>query len=143
LGAAHDSRSRKERIPKGKFLGEYETFIEDPGVADKRLFIAESELAGVLKVLTREGSTLSPLMRLAWDGHDLRALTKNSPARATAPLISVAGHITRDEVRRDLDATEKCQRLRESLLVGVCQARPCVAGRRRPRVIRAVWPQLR
>lgn len=91
---------------KGKFTGQYESIIEDHGVSDKRLFIAESELAGVLRVLMREGNTLSPLMRLAWDGHDLQSLTKNSPAKATAPMISVLGHITRDEVRRYLDATE-------------------------------------
>ena len=91
---------------KGKFTGQYESVIEDHGVSDKRLFIAESEFAGTLRVLMREGNTLSPLMRLAWDGHDLRSLTKNSPAKATAPLVSVVGHITRDEVRRYLDATE-------------------------------------
>ena len=45
-------------------------------------------------------------MRQAWDGHDLRTLTKTSSARATAPHISIIGHITRDELRRDLKATE-------------------------------------
>ena len=35
-----------------------------------------------------------------------RILTKNSPETATAPHISVLGHITRAELLRYLDATE-------------------------------------
>jgi hypothetical protein len=42
----------------------------------------------------------------AWEGHTLRTLTKNAPAKATEPHISIIGHITRDELRRDLDRTE-------------------------------------
>lgn len=36
----------------------------------------------------------------------LWALTKNSPARATAPHVSLIGHITADELRRHLTLTE-------------------------------------
>jgi hypothetical protein len=78
----------------------------DHGVADKRLFVLEAELAGVLRVMQRDGNTLSAVVRQAWDGGDLRALTKNSPARATGALVSVVGHITADELRRYLDRTE-------------------------------------
>jgi hypothetical protein len=39
-------------------------------------------------VAGREGNTLSPVVRQAWDGHDLRVLTKTSPAVATAPHIA-------------------------------------------------------
>ncbi|MGH7212348.1 MAG: DUF3987 domain-containing protein, partial [Acetobacteraceae bacterium] len=42
----------------------------------------------------------------AWDGRDLATLTKNSPARATGPHISIVGHITDDEFRRSLDRVE-------------------------------------
>lgn len=90
---------------KGRIAG-YETEIEDPGVTDKRLLVTESELASTLRVLGRDGNTLSALIRQAWDGRDLRVLTKNSPAKATSPHISIVGHITRDELRRYLDATE-------------------------------------
>jgi hypothetical protein len=54
----------------------------------------------------REGSTLSPLIRQAWDTGDLRVLTKNSPAKATGAHISIIGHITRDELLRFLTSTE-------------------------------------
>jgi BT4734-like, N-terminal domain/Protein of unknown function (DUF3987) len=83
-----------------------ETEIVDPGVEDKRLCVVEGEFANVLKVMTREGNTLSPVLRSAWDSGNLRSLTKNSPARATDAHISIIGHITRDELRRGLTETE-------------------------------------
>ena len=79
---------------------------EDPGVADKRLLVTESEFASTLRVMQRDGNTLSATIRDAWDGKNLRNLVKNSPARATGPHISIVGHITSDELRRYLDRTE-------------------------------------
>jgi hypothetical protein len=78
----------------------------DPGAADKRFLALESEFAAVLRILGRDGNTLSPVIREAWDTGDLSTLTKNSPARATGAHISIVGHITRDELRRYLDSTE-------------------------------------
>ncbi len=83
-----------------------EKIIEDAGVEDKRLLCVESEFASVLKVISREGNTLSPVIRQAWDTGTLATLTKNSPARATGAHISIIGHITREELRRYLTDTE-------------------------------------
>ena len=83
-----------------------EMVVKDPGVADKRLFILEGEFANVLKVMAREGNTLSPVIRHAWDGSTLQTLTKNSPYCATGAHVSICGHITRDEVLRLLTQTE-------------------------------------
>lgn len=80
--------------------------LTDPGVRDKRLLVQEAEFASTLKVLGREGSTLSAVIRNAWDTGSLKALTKNSPATATEAHISIIGHITKEELRRYLDATE-------------------------------------
>jgi hypothetical protein len=96
-------------IPKkeqGKFTGEHETVIADSGVDDKRLIVAEGEFSSVLKVMAREGNTLSPVLRSAWDYGNLRSMTKNSEARATGAHISIIGHITKDELRRLLTETE-------------------------------------
>lgn len=79
---------------------------QDGGVEDKRLLIVESEFASTLRVLGREGNTLSAVLREAWDGGTLSTLTKNSPAKATDAHISVIGHITVEELRRYLDRTE-------------------------------------
>jgi hypothetical protein len=84
----------------------YETVTTDEGVADKRLLVTEPEFAGVLKQTERHGNTLSPVVRCAWDSGDLRSLTKTSPAKATGAHVSVIGHITSDELRRLLSATE-------------------------------------
>jgi hypothetical protein len=91
---------------RGRHTGEYETYIANHGEADKRLIVIESEFANVLKVMTREGNTLSPVIRSAWDCGDLKTMVKNSPAKATGAHISIVGHITRDELRRLLTQTE-------------------------------------
>lgn len=80
--------------------------VRDDSVTDKRLLIFESELASTLRVLAREGNTLSAMIRQAWDCGDLRVLTKNAPMKATGAHISIVAHITRDELRRYLDSTE-------------------------------------
>jgi len=85
---------------------EYKKSLVDAGVSDKRLLVYEAEFAAALKVMVRDGNTLSTMIRLAFDGDDLSTLTKNSPLYATAPHISFVGHITRDELRRYLSTTE-------------------------------------
>ncbi|NUQ65462.1 MAG: bifunctional DNA primase/polymerase, partial [Pirellulales bacterium] len=86
---------------KGRIVGTEEV-LADPGVDDKRLLVIESEFSSVLRVCRREGNTLSPTIRSAWDGGTIRTLAKNSPARATDAHISVVGHITEEELRRSL-----------------------------------------
>jgi hypothetical protein len=91
---------------KGHYTGEYQTAEVDPGIADKRLLVIESEFMRVLAMADREGNTLSITIRQAWETGDLQIITKNSPAKATGAHISIIGHITRDELLRGLDSTE-------------------------------------
>ena len=79
---------------------EEQDVLADAGVADKRLTVLESEFARTLKVMSRESNTLSAIIRQAWDTGDLRAMTRNSPARATGGHISIIGHVTKEELRR-------------------------------------------
>ncbi len=111
IWAVRDPILKREPVRAGnKQTGrviDYEDVQIDAGELDKRLLVVESEFGGVLKVLAREGNTLSPVLRRAWDGADvLKTITKNSPAKATGAHISIIGHITRDELRRNLDDTE-------------------------------------
>ncbi|MBI5427671.1 MAG: DUF3987 domain-containing protein [Nitrospinae bacterium] len=107
IWAVRDPIEKTEPIrDKRKEVTGYQSVIVDPGIEDKRALIIEGEFASPLKVMRREGNTLSSIIRNAWDGLDLRAMTKNSPARATEPHISIIGHITADELRRHLDETE-------------------------------------
>lgn len=70
------------------------------GVEDKRLMVVESEFASVLSVSGRDGSTLSEVLRNAWDSGDIQTLTKNNPLRATNAHISIIGHITETELNK-------------------------------------------
>lgn len=73
---------------------------EDPTIPDKVALALETEFGAVFKVKGRDGNTLGTVMRQAWDGDELRTLTKNSPLRATGTHISLIGHITAEELRR-------------------------------------------
>ncbi len=78
----------------------------DEGAADGRLFVVEPELASVLKATGREQSTLSPVLRAAWDSRPLALLTRTAPARASAAHICLIGHITATELARHLSTLE-------------------------------------
>jgi hypothetical protein len=78
----------------------------DPGAEDSRLLVVEPEFVSVLKATGRDVNTLSPVLRLAWDGRPLQLLTRTSPARASAAHVAVIGHITASELRSHLSATE-------------------------------------
>jgi hypothetical protein len=94
----------------------------DEGVSDKRLLVVENEFGGALRVLGREGNTLSAVLRQAYDGDDMRFLTKNNPAVATAAHVALCGHITREELDRHLSAVEACNGLGNRIL-WVCARR--------------------
>lgn len=79
--------------------------VEIKGIADKRLLVDEREFFKALAVMKREGNTLSPTIRDAWDGIDLQSLSKNSPGRASNPHISIIGHITKIELQQTLEHT--------------------------------------
>jgi hypothetical protein len=104
--AVRDPIEKSQPIKEHGRVVDYQVVVEDPGVVDKRLVVIESELASTLKVMSREGNTFSAVIRQAWDGQDLRTLTKGSPNRATAPHISFIGHITSAELTRYLEVTE-------------------------------------
>ncbi|AEE98008.1 DUF3987 domain-containing protein [Mahella australiensis] len=84
-----------------------EEVVIDSGVKDKRLLVVENEFAQALRVMQREGNTLSPILRSAWDGTTLQSLTKNYQAVATNPHVSILGHISPQELRKLLTSTEK------------------------------------
>ncbi len=79
---------------------------KDPGVADKRLLVMEEDFAQALKVMKREGNVLSPILRNAWDSRPLRPLTKTDPIKCDKPHLSIIGHITPEELRKQLNEIE-------------------------------------
>jgi len=66
---------------------------------DRRGLILEHEFARILTVANRDGSTLSPIIRNAWDGNPLEARRAEKRIVAEFTHISVIGHITPTELR--------------------------------------------
>jgi hypothetical protein len=105
IWAVHDPiRKLVTRRTKDGPISEDE--LVDAGVADKRLLVVEGEFARVLSVMSRPESTLSAIVRSAWDTGALRILTKNSPATASGAHICVIGHITKSELLAKLSSNE-------------------------------------
>lgn len=79
----------------------------DPGVDDKRALVVESEYAAVLSRFARQGSTLGPVLRDAWDGKVLQVLNrKANKLIATGHHVGVIGHITPRELLDKLNAAD-------------------------------------
>jgi hypothetical protein len=97
------------RDPSYKQGKDGEEECTDEGEQDKRLLVLEPEFARVLRVLARDGNTLSAVMRHAWDDGNLQTMVSGrriAPVRATGAHVSIIGHITVDELRRNLTETE-------------------------------------
>lgn len=82
------------------------TEIVDPGIADKRVLVTAGEFAQVLTAAGREGNTLSPILRSLWDDGNAGSLTRSSPIRTTGAHVSIVAHITEEELRKKLTATD-------------------------------------
>jgi hypothetical protein len=91
-----------------------------PGSPDQhepRLLVLEPEFAAVLKATNRDQSTLSPVLRCAWDSRPLQLLTRTAPAKASNAHISVIGHITATELRHHVTSVELANGLMNRFLL--------------------------
>ncbi len=70
-----------------------------PAIADKRLWIVESEFANVLRQNQRDGNTLSSALRDAWDGVSIAPATKSNRIGASDPHVAISAGITPAELR--------------------------------------------
>jgi hypothetical protein len=105
--AVRDPQYKKEPVrEKGKPTGEYQEVMVDEGIEDKRLFLVQSEFGAVLRTMARDGNSLSGVLRDAWDGQDLAPMTKTNRVKATDPHIGIVGHVTKDELLRNLTETD-------------------------------------
>jgi hypothetical protein len=105
--AVRDAQHKEEPVKQnGKPTGEMQTICIDSGVEDKRLLLVQSEFGAVLRVMERDGNSLSGVLRDAWDGKDLIPMTKANRVKATEPHIGIVGHVTKDELILNLNSTE-------------------------------------
>lgn len=81
--------------------------LEGPDVSsDSRLFAYESEFSRVLRVASRDGATLTAILRQSFDTGNLAVLTRKDPLRAKGAHITVLAHITIEELRARLSETD-------------------------------------
>jgi hypothetical protein len=72
--------------------------VDDPGVANKCLFLNLDELGSVLAVSMRPGATLSSVLRTMFDCHKTELINKNSPTRCNEPYLVISASITPGEL---------------------------------------------
>jgi len=106
IHAVRDPVMGKEAIRLDRRIAGYQDVEVDAGEPDKRLLCIEEEYANVLRMLERQGNSLSARIREAWQGSNLGSMTKNASTRCKEPHIGIIGHVTDEEIRRYLTATE-------------------------------------
>ncbi|WP_265593695.1 DUF3987 domain-containing protein [Verrucomicrobium sp. BvORR034] len=94
-----------KRVKSGVVSGEGIAQVFEPG-GDRRLLLLEGEFAQVLQVIRREGSTVSALLRQAWDGQRIAVLRRKDSVEVDDAHISMIGHITLAELHRLLAGVE-------------------------------------
>lgn len=125
--AVRDPITERCSMKDGRRLVGHEEVVTDEGEADKRVLCVESEFSSVLQRMGREANSLSAILRQGWDSGDLRVLTKKAAARATGAHISIAAHITRDELRRlMIGSTEASNGLANRFLFAAVRRSKCL-----------------
>lgn len=98
IWAIRDPVTKMEPVRKGGEVVDQREVVVDQGEADKRLLVVEPEFAQVFKAMKRDGNTLSPLIRSAWDGKRLAPMVRGQPYSATDPHVSIVAQITHEEL---------------------------------------------
>ncbi len=81
-----------------------ETERERP--SEPRALVMESEFGRLLTVMGREGSTLSPIVRDAWDGVPMGRALAREQSIVYSHHVGIVGHVTPVELRTRLSGTD-------------------------------------
>ncbi|MES2210085.1 MAG: bifunctional DNA primase/polymerase [Chloroflexota bacterium] len=73
---------------------------------EPRALVMESEFGRLLTVMGREGSTLSPMVRDAWDGVPIGRILAREQSIVHSHHVGVIAHITPVELRQKLSGTD-------------------------------------
>lgn len=74
---------------------------------DRRILVFEPEFARVLSVSAWQGSTMSAILRQAWDGDSLQLrLRRHKALVANDPHVVLIGHITLEELKTRITSTD-------------------------------------
>lgn len=73
---------------------------------EHRAIVMESEFGRLLTVMAREGSTLSPVVREAWDGVPMGRFLAREQSIVTWHHVAIAAHVTVVELQQKLTSTD-------------------------------------
>jgi hypothetical protein len=73
---------------------------------EPRALLVESEFGRLLTVMNREGSSMSSILRNAWDGVPLGSVRSLAGAIVTNHHVTMVGHITRAELKQKLTTVD-------------------------------------
>lgn len=90
----------------GGGLASGEGLIDRVRVADGPVLAVETEFARLLTNANREHSSLSAVIRQAWDGPVMAVVTKNNPIFVDNAFVSIIGHMTASDLRAKLRAND-------------------------------------
>lgn len=85
--------------------------------AEDRVLIVEPEFGRLLTVMSREGNTVSPILRNAWDGVPLGHARARDESLVTVHHVSLIGHVTPTELRAKLTAVDSANGFANRLLI--------------------------
>ncbi len=86
----------------GHYARELEEAQKAGRAYDERVLLVEPEFGRLLTIMGREGSTLSPVLRNAWDGAALGHARSRDESLVTNHHVTLLGHITPQELRAKL-----------------------------------------
>ncbi len=75
-------------------------------LGDERALVMESEFGRLLTVMAREGSTLSPMVRDAWDGVPMGRILAREQAVVHSHHVGILAHVTPVELRQKLTGSD-------------------------------------
>ncbi len=103
ISTIQDATEELQQVRDREGVKGYRT-VTRPGTDDKRVMICDGEFAQTIRVMQRDGNTLSAVFRNAWDCPGVLELkTKGVTSRATKPHVGFMGMITGDELARTLN----------------------------------------
>lgn len=102
---------------------------------EHRALVMESEFGRLLTVMAREGSTLSPVVRDAWDGVPMGRFLAREQSIVTWHHVAIAAHVTTVELRQKLTSTDAANGFGNRFLWLAVRRTKLVAFPESPRVV--------
>jgi Protein of unknown function (DUF3987) len=106
--------SSAEGLIKRVSQAENEIIIPAP---TRRYLVEIPEFALLLSVMKRDGNTLSPMLRQAWDGDALSVMTRKDPLEAKDVNLSISADVTPAELLGGLTATDRANGFANRFLI--------------------------